>query len=50
MLSIKKCKTILEDDGEVKFSEEEVIAIRAFLYQTAQIVIDSSQNTSEDAA
>jgi hypothetical protein len=50
MLSITKCKNILEDDGVSKYTDEEVSQIREFLYNAARMVIETTQKTSEDAA
>jgi len=37
MLSISKCKRIINKKGQRKYSDEEIKVIRNFLYQIAEI-------------
>lgn len=40
MLSLEECKNII-NVGETQFNDEEVILIRDFLYELAQIAIEA---------
>jgi len=43
MLSIEKCNEILNKD-EKKYTKEEVTAIREWLYQFAEIILNVEEN------
>lgn len=43
MLSVKKCKKILEDNGNNKYTDNEVMQIREFLYNSAKLVVKTKE-------
>jgi len=43
MLTVKKCKKILEDNSNKNYSDEKVIAIREFLYRFSKVVIETKE-------
>ena len=47
MLTVEKCKKILQENGE-DYTEEEVEKIREFLYKAAKIVNDDNSKKIED--
>ena len=42
MVTLEKCKTILNDKGGRKYSDEEIKLIREFLYIVAEIEEDNN--------
>ncbi len=47
MLNTKDCRAILNKNEE-KYSEDEIIKIREFLYKMAKIVINQNPKTKKD--
>lgn len=43
MLSIEKCNEIL-NKNEKKYTKEEVVAVREWLYQFAEIILNAKEN------
>tara|TARA_X000000950_G_C13889314_1_gene650185 strand:+ start:1971 stop:2120 length:150 start_codon:yes stop_codon:yes gene_type:complete len=47
MLSVKKCKKILEDNSSKKYTDDEVQQIREFLYKSSEIIIENRNKSDE---
>ena len=43
MISLDKCKTTLNKKGKDRFTDEEILKIRDFLYTMARVVINNQQ-------
>lgn len=48
MLSIEKCKEVLQKDKNKTFTEDEILKIRDLLYKMAKIVIINPQTENNE--
>ena len=47
MLTVEKCKKILQENGE-EYSDEEIEKIRQFMYKMARILVETKSKENYD--